>query len=118
MTLESSSTKQVRKDNNREVNPIKSQFLIKDQLGQKHKAIPKSKLNMHPKDRDNNRWCNLHNLKEMILTVEEFSQKDKLLRHRMVRMLRNNTNSKFNSNSKIKRDMSYNCKNFNNSNRQ
>ena len=48
----------------------------------------------------------LNLLKELILTAEEFSQKDQLLHLTPL----NNTNYKFSNNNKTKRDMSCKCK--------
>jgi len=68
---------------------------------------------LHLDNVNNNKQFNQLNKKEMILTVEEFSQKDKLQRHKMPV---SNINNKFSNNNKTKRDTNCKCRKYNRNN--
>jgi len=92
---------------------ITFRWMTKDQRGRNLKIILRNKRNMLHLDSDNSKWpINQLNLKETILTVEEFNQKDKLL----LRMPLSNTSNRSSNNNRTRRDMSNKCKNYNKSN--
>mgnify|MGYP000391765677 CR=1 FL=1 len=96
-----------------EVLVTKFKLATKAQPDRNLKATLKTKLNiLHPVNA--NSKINQLNQKEMILTAEEFNQKemDKL----RLQMLDNNTNNKFNNNNKTKSGMNSKCKNYNRNN--
>ena len=92
---------------------IGNKMATKAQLDRNLKASLKTKLNiLHPVNA--NSKINQLNQKEMILTAEEFNQKetDKLL----LLMPASNTNNKFSNNNKTKSGMNSKCKNYNRNN--